>query len=608
MGLNNFSGNNNNNNNNIDINSLTGVLTSSQAPTPVNPQSTIDQLTINYNEKFKNASPTLFRDGIINQTLAITIGKNKPNTLLVGPAGTGKTKIVEDIARRLANNDTSIPDTLKGYTIYELPLSNIIAGSGIVGELEEKLQEIIEFMSDEKNKAILFIDEIHVLLSGLAHYQQIAQILKPALSRGDIKVIGATTSQEARNFNTDPAFNRRFSQLIVDELSKKQTITILEQFSSELKKHYQFKIKFDNDILKDVVNIADNFSTAGSHRPDSSITLLDRACANTIISHKDKIQKAKDNNDTNLVDVLTKNTPQLNENILKKTAKYLITGNIQKDNIDLNTLHNKLNEIKGQDDIIKQLSTIIKQKELNLFPNTTPLTLLFTGASGVGKTQITKLLAQAITDTKPIILNMTEYHSPASINRIIGSPAGYVGSDSNEELPFDILKSNPYQIILLDEFEKGDKAVQTLFMQAFDEGYIKTNKGEIIDFSKSIIIATSNAGADGKQTNQIGYVKTQPNKQTNLNDLKRYFDIALLNRFNHILKFNNIDKETYYNILDNLYQKEITRIKQDNSFVTLPDKLDNDVLKQLTKETYIEEFGARPAYQTIKAYIQQNVL
>jgi ATP-dependent Clp protease ATP-binding subunit ClpA len=203
---------------------------------------------------------------------------------------------------------------------------------------------------------------------------------------------------------------------------------------------------------------------------------------------------------------------------------------------------------------------------------------------------------------------MTEYHSSASINRIIAAPAGYVGSDSHAELPFDALETNPYQIILLDEFEKCNKSVQRLFMSAFDEGYIKTNKGKTIDFSKSIIIATTNAAHESNSTGSIGFTNSSSGNKTRatVEKLSDYFDIALLNRFEHILTFNPISKEVYTDILAENYKSEIARIKANKRNIMLSDELSEDELAKLADETYVPEFGARPVKKTIRSYIESN--
>jgi len=234
--------------------------------------------------------------------------------------------------------------------------------------------------------------------------------------------------------------------------------------------------------------------------------------------------------------------------------------------------------------------------------------LLFAGTSGVGKTQVTKILAEELTGVKPIILNMTEYHSPASINRIIGSPAGYVGSDSNAELPFDSLESNPYQVILLDEFEKSDKAVQRLFMSAFEEGTITTARGKKIDFSKSIIIATTNA-AHSTPKSSMGFTESN-NKKTKksvVKELSQWFDVELLNRFKEIYEFNELNKEDYKTILIDIYERDSKRICAEHRKIKLPESIPENELEEIIERTYVPEFGARPAKNAIKEYIENQI-
>lgn len=563
---------------------------------------------INYNEKFKNESPMLFRDDIIHQILSCLIGKFKPNALVKGAAGTGKTKIVEDIARRIANNDALIPPQLKDYTIWELPLSNIVAGSALVGELERKAKSIIEFASDPDNKIILFIDEIHVLVGESQTYDKIAQIMKPALARGNMKVIGATTLQESQNLMKDPAFNRRFTGIIVNELSKDQTETILNNMSQSMFVHYDKKIALTPAVIHDIVVISDEFKSMSTHRPDNAITLLDRAMADAFIERKVLEEEAHRNNDKAMLQAL-KSSPTivLSKSQMRKTAMKLITGNEKKNDIEISKIRTALNPIKGQNEVIDYIIDTIKRDNLRIYPRQKPLTMLFAGNSGVGKSEIAKIIARELTGSKPIILNMTEFHSPASINRIIGAPAGYVGSDSKSELPFDILESNPYKVILLDEFEKSDKAVQRLFMSAFDEGYIKTAKGKIVDFSKAIVFATTNAGHTTKNHESIGFTPTT--RKTSVSDLSEFFDIELLNRFTKILNFNPITETLFEEILEDVYETDVKRIKSEHtSYSFLSNTLSDDDKKVLIKENFKREFGARPIKKAVQNYIENKII
>lgn len=616
MGISNFTGNTNNPNNNNTPPNMGGIpiMPTGQIPDPTDID--ITELLINYNDKFATAGTILFRDEIIHQNLAVLISKNKPNSLLVGPAGVGKTKIVEDLAFRLANNDPLIPDKIKGFKIYELPLANVVSGSSLVGQLEEKVKAVIDFISDPKEKAILFIDEIHQLTSSSSSsiYQKIAQILKPALARGEIRCIGATTTQEAKTLATDPAFNRRFTQIIVDEFTTEQTVEILMHAKAGFFAHYN-KITINDDTLRTVVNLANEYKKAGSHRPDNALTLLDRSIGDALVNRKIQEIKAKESGNQTLIQALQSmpNVP-LTEKQIKTTAVRLATGNSKPTEINETDLRTALARIKGQDNILDDLIRAIKEHNCPYYhfdgndeEKNKPETFLFVGPSGVGKTEVTKIIAKYTTGTNPIILNMTEYNSSASINRIIGAPAGYVGFDSNAELPFDSLASNPYQIILLDEFEKCHSSVQTLFMQAFDEGYITTSQGSIVDFSRCIMIATTNAGNQEIRKN-LGFGKSQDDNNTSIQDLSKFFNVALLNRFNHIFNFNAISKDIYREIVQNIYKRDVARIMQTHARINLPPDMPDDVLDDIVETTYEKNFGARPAAKAVKKYVLDQIL
>lgn len=573
----------------------------------------VTDMLINYNERFKAAAPTLFREEIITQTISVLIGKNKPNALLVGQAGVGKTKIAEDIARLIANDDPLIPRNLKDHIIYELPLSSLVAGAGIVGELETRVTALIDFVCDPKNKAILFIDEIHQLMSETSStYEKIAQILKPALARGDMHVIGATTLQESRSFDDDPAFSRRFSRLIVDELNREQTLEILTLARPALSLHYKSQVTVTDEVLAAVTVVADEYAKAGHHRPDNAITLLDRAMADTVLNYNKQLADATAAGDSNMVAILQgMTTTPLTERRVREVAIRLMTGHARKDGLNLQKLTAELSRIKGQDTITAQLAEALRRDDLGVFPRTKPLAWMFAGVSGVGKTEVAKIIAQELTQQPPIILNMTEYHTSASINRIIGSPAGYVGSTSDAELPFDCLESNPYRVILLDELEKGDKSVQRLFMSALDEGYIRTSRGKVVDFSKAIVIATTNAAKEVTTNKVVGFGnQTAPTTGGLVKALGEHFDAEFLGRFTQIVGFNPLTPEVYSDILQGAYvrERELILENQPRRAAALPLTIPNDELEEMVRDTYLEAQGARPAGRAARRFIEDTLL
>lgn len=608
MGLNNFAGGSPNAGNQTG-NSIPG---GTQMPAHAMSNIDIEEILINYNSAF-NPTPAMFRDEVIRETLGVLINKNKPNPLMIGPAGVGKTRIVEELARRIMLKDQTIPAAISDCVIYELPLSNLVAGTSFRGQLEEKIKAVIAFCEDPKNKVILFIDEIHQLCGYNESYTQIAQFLKPALSRGRIKCIGATTTQEAKELLKDPALNRRFARIIVDEFTQEQTIELLKLTKHDFITHHKNKIMLDDSLMADVVAMADEYRPAGSHRPDNALTLLDRAIGDAIVTKNLNLVQAQNTGNQAVIQAL-QSVPfvTLTQKQLRDTATRIMSGGMAQQELNVDTLREALSVLKGQDHIKEEVILNLRRRDLGIFPKKTPLSMLFAGSSGVGKTEMTKIIAQQLTGTKPIILNMTEFHSSASINRIIGAPAGYLGSDSNAELPFDCLESNPYQFILLDEFEKADPSVQRLFMSVLEEGVLKTNRGDSVDFSRCVIIATTNAGhLDNSRSLGFGTkAESTPNRKETADTLSRWFDRALLGRFTEIMTFHKLDKEVYKDIVSSGYEREVARIiaekprLQSKLLAQIPD----DELDTIVQETYVPDFGARPAEKAIRGYIEKQLL
>lgn len=566
-----------------------------------NPSENSGMKTVLKNLNKSDHTPTLHRDAVIDQIMTILIGESHPNALLVGMAGTGKTKIVEELAHRIEVKDASVPELLYGYTIYSLQISDIVAGSSMLGELEEKVKELIDFLSDKDNRAILFIDEFHLLFKENT-YEKIAQILKPALSRGEIRVIGATTAQEVKSIAADPAFRRRFTKVIVDELSKDQTLEIVNAYVKKLADHYKMPINYDTKLGRYIVDTADEYCSNDTHRPDNAVTLADRAVANAVIEK----HKLLNNLDVNLQNMgRSINGINLSERGIKRTALKIATGHNEPRDFSEDGLRSEMEYIKGQDDIIEKIIKIIRLRNMHIRPMSRPLTFLFTGSSGVGKTEVTNIIARYCTDEKPIKLNMAEFYSEASINRLIGAPAGYVGYESNAEMPFDILDTNPYQVIELNEFDQAHKSVQDLFMNVFEEGYLKDNNGKTIDFSKSIIIATTNAGRMDISS-PIGLNKKK--HSVSVSELSEHFKLALINRFNHKLTFHEITREIYEDIMRDTYSKEVKMIKRLKPGVALEDELPDATLKVLCDESFDVRFGARPVKTAICNYIDNRLL
>lgn len=564
---------------------------------------------INYNQEFKGSS-ILYRDNIVQQVCAVLISKKKANAILIGQAGTGKTQIVEYLASLIESKSDLIPKKLHNKTIYELPLSSLVAGTGIVGQLEEKLKNIITFLEEPSNNAILFLDEAHMLFDDHgSSYEKIAQILKPAMARGKIKMILATTNNEYSKIIKDPAFARRLTSCIVEELTIAQSLEVLRNCKSQYEQHHNITIP--DTVLSTISDIAENTCFMGSHRPDTVLTLLDRSCSYAVIDRQKKELALK--SDPILYNALITAPFVLTQNHIEKTSKELVMGQTEKSSIKKPDLDDALTEIKGQTSIMEKISKGIYYFLNPIFPlnpdEKAPYSILATGSTGTGKTKTAEVLAKALYNENPIILNMTEYSEEYSVSKIIGSPAGYVGYNDVTNMPFSKLETNPYQVILLDEFEKASKPVQRLFMRVFEKGKLETNKGITLDFSKCIIIATTNALTDQNKLKVMGF-NTSELKETkqNISQLNHHFDMELINRFSLVVKYNAITEKAYAEILQTIYTDYIARLHTKRLGTNLPVDLPQDDLKMLISSNYIKELGARNASQAVKEYIEEKII
>ena len=474
-----------------------GPVTPSQAAQDA---SGVTELLIDYNKKFAKAMPVKHRDQEVFQVVSQLMMAKKSCSLLVGAPGTGKTAIVEEIARLIAMK-SPYTSMLNDYTLYELPLSSLMAGTSFRGQLEEKVRSVVEYC--ESNKVILFIDEIHQLCGGHG-YDSVSQMLKPAMARGGIKMIGATTLQESKSLLEDPAFNRRFNKVQVCELSMDQTRDIIETVTMPaLASHYG--VGFANGLAMKVVQAAEKSKTITCHRPDNAITLLDQVCASTLLQRNANIMTCTD-------DALKQH--------MQSTPLVINAAHVENYNKGQGfAIPGSFDDVKDkiffQDEVIDHLyETVSDYVRFDaLFPTGKPFRIDIKGDPKSGRTTLVQQAA-ALIDEQPVYLDLADYSDAPSLNRIIGSPMGYVGSDSRQEMPFDIVESNPRKIIILDNMDKGHPVVRDFFESAMGTGLIKYADNRTVDIGKCIVFCVSE---DAGTSRSIGFAaRRDPVSQTKI--------------------------------------------------------------------------------------------
>lgn len=508
------------------------------------------------------------REKELNLIIETLLRKNKNNPLLIGPAGVGKSAIIEELARRIKNGN--VPSKLKDKKIVSLEMSSLVAGTKYRGEFEEKLNKVIKEI-EENPEIILFIDEIHTMANagGAEGAINASDILKPYLARGKVKIIGATTTNEYNKFIAkDKALSRRFEIIKINEPTIKETENILSKIRPSFEKHYNIKITKEN--IRDIVLLTDKY-ILDRFNPDKSIDLLDSVCAmKEVESTKEKdISKLKDK----LLNIVKKKENMVKKNNFEEALKYRsmeidLTKKIdneentpnkitQKDikevierKSNISFLQDNYEDLKkylfkniiGQNAAIEEIINTLRLKEEDL-----PVSILLTGSTGTGKTKTVKDIATYL-DIPLIRLDLSEYNESISITRLIGASAGYVGYD--DENIFEKVRMNPHSIILLDELEKAHQNVINLFLQILDEGYVTNSKGEKIDFKNTIIFMTSNAEVN----NKIGFMKGKSNYQNS-------FSKEFLSRINTTINYNNITEEMLKEYLDKKNIKDYSLIK-----------------------------------------------
>ena len=570
----------------IDNFSYTDNLTDNAKTTSPNKTSPLDAYCVNLIKKAeKNKIDTLIgRISEIERMTQVLCRRTKNNPLLVGDPGVGKTAIVEGLANKIYRNE--VPDVLKGNVIYSLDMGVLIAGTRYRGDFEERLKSIINEI-EKNSKYILFIDEIHTLVGTGAtsgNSMDAANMLKPALQSGQIRCIGSTTFSEYRQFfEKDRALQRRFQKIDILEPSVEETYKIMFGLRSKYEDFH--KVKYSDEAIRASVDLS--YKYIGNKRlPDKSIDIIDELGSSESLKTAD--QKKDILLEEDVEKIVSKMTKIPEKNITLKDRNYL------KD-IDKNLKR----LIYGQDHAIEALANSIKLSRSGLRDtNKTIGNYLFSGPTGVGKTELAKQLAK-ILGVELLRFDMSEYSERHTISKLIGAPPGYVGFDQGGQLSESVEK-NPHAVLLIDEIEKAHPDIYNILLQIMDYGTLTDQNGKKIDFRNIILILTTNAGATDLEKNQMGFDKMESN-ENDFETIKKVFTPEFRNRLDSLIRFNNLDKKIIKLIVSKFIMELETQLNARDITIEISDKA-TDLICELG---YDKIMGARPISRVIDEKIKK---
>ena len=543
----------------------------------------LEKYCINLNQKAKlgKIDPLIGRKKEINRTVQILCRRLKNNPLFVGDPGVGKTALAEGLAKNIV--DGKVPKVLKEATIYTLEMATLLAGTRYRGDFEERLNGILKIVTSDTNN-ILFIDEIHTVIgAGATSGGSIdaSNILKPALANGSLRCIGSTTYTEYRKyFEKDSALVRRFQKVDIDEPSQEEAVLIMKGIIPYFEKFH--KVKYSDEVISEAVRLSAKF-IHGRKLPDKSIDIIDEIGAQFNLNNNKKDIKIKDVEDT-----VAQIAKIPSKNISSDDTKVLV-----------NLKRNLKLSIFGQDKAIDELSRVVKLSRSGLRDdNKTIGSYLFVGPTGVGKTEIAKVLSSVL-NIDLLRFDMSEYMERHSISRLIGSPPGYVGFDQGGALTEAVNKS-PNSVVLLDEIEKAHPDVFNILLQIMDYGKLTDHNSRTVDFRNTILIMTSNVGAEDLEKNGVGFTNSNIDRD-NETQINRMFAPEFRNRLDSIIQFDFLSKKVMKSIVDKAINILDGQLAEKNISISLSDSAKD----YLIEEGYDRKFGARPLERLIQKKIKE---
>ena len=590
--------------------------------------------------------PVIGRDQEIRNVIRILSRKTKNNPCLIGEPGVGKTAIAEGLAQRIVRGD--VPENLKNRTVFSLDMGALVAGAKYRGEFEERLKSVLNEVKKSEGKIILFIDELHTIVGAGSAEGAVdaANILKPALSRGEIQVIGATTFNEYRkSIEKDSALERRFQPVTVNEPSIEDSIKILKGLAPNYEAYHGVKIS--DGILRQAVLLSERYIT-DRFLPDKAIDLIDEACSDLNlkdpdISRRMQLQREIDDfekeramleeqgaqegaepdyeqiatlkskilqRQTELNTLLLKGDPQLTmENIAHVIELWtkIPASKIREEEFQrLSQLEERLkSHIVGQDEAIAAVSAAVRRNRVGISPKHKPVSFIFVGSTGVGKTELVKQLAVDLFNTPDALirLDMSEFMEKHSVSRIVGSPPGYVGYDEAGQLT-EKIRRKPYSVVLFDEVEKAHPDVLNVLLQILDDGQVTDSHGRKVNFENTIIVMTSNAGSSG-QSGSVGFGRSvnQQDEERTMRALQSFLRPEFLNRVDEVIHFNRLSEEDFRGIT----QIMLNELKDSMADKDITFTWDDKLVEYLTHKSYSLTYGARNLRRLIQKELEDAI-
>lgn len=613
---------------------------SAQTPPPSQEKGLLKEFGINVTEIARRGDidPVIGRDDEIIRVIEILNRRTKNNPVLIGEPGVGKTAVVEGLAQKIVDGD--VPHKLQGKQVIRLDVVSLVQGTGIRGQFEERMQKLMEEIR-KREDIILFIDEIHEIVgagSASDGNMDAGNILKPALARGELQLVGATTLNEYRIIEKDAALERRMQPVKVDEPTVDETITILKGIQKKYEDYHH--VQYTDAAIEAAATLSNRY-IQDRFLPDKAIDLLDEAGSKMNLTlnfvdpkvidqrlieaenlksqatreedfekaayFRDQIAKYKEMQKKNITD---QDTPIISE----KTIEHIIE---QKTNIPVGDLKEKeqsqlihlaedlKSHVIGQDDAVDKIAKAIRRNRVGLGTPNRPIgSFLFVGPTGVGKTELSKQLAIELFGSADSMIrfDMSEYMEKHSVAKLVGAPPGYVGYDEAGQLT-EKVRNNPYSLILLDEVEKAHPDVMHMFLQVLDDGRLTDGQGRTVSFKDAIIIMTSNAGT-GKTEASVGFGAAREGRTNSvLGELGNFFSPEFMNRFDGIIEFKALSKDNLLQIVELMLADVNKRLSSNNIRLDVTDK----VKEKLVDLGYDPKMGARPLRRTIQDYIEDTI-